>query len=69
MTNYTAELETVLAKIEKMDAEERYKVQPTLAAVVEKMAEVGDEVPVEVRNVLDELTAEAVEAQFDNLPV
>lgn len=55
--------------ISKCPESERYLMQPKLDDVIRRLKAEGAPIPVEVRQLNSELQAEAVEAQFDNVPV
>ena len=69
MTDLTIELERLHDRVLNADADTRYLFQPRLAELVERMDEAGEAVPAGIRQLLDELTNDAIEAQFDNMPV
>lgn len=48
---------------------ERYRLQPKLDRVIRRLKAEGAPVPKEARQLNHELRAEAVEAQFDNVPI
>lgn len=47
----------------------RYLLQPRLSGLINRMKAQGHEIPKDIRNLHDELTEAAIEAQFDNMPV
>ena len=55
--------------IRKCPENTRYRLQPKLAELIRAMRARGEPVPPEARQLNTELRAEAIEAQFDNLPV
>ncbi|MCR9148096.1 MAG: hypothetical protein NXH74_12990 [Rhodobacteraceae bacterium] len=63
------DIKSVHRQIMDLDAAERYRMQPRLAGLLGQLREAGQPVPSELRRLNDELLAEAIEAQFDNMPV
>ena len=57
------------AKIESLPVERRQKCQLELHALIERADELGIKLPNTARQLDDELTDAAIEAQFDNMPV
>lgn len=56
-------------KISQADAAERLRLQPKFDRALQNMRLEGVPVPRKFMNLYDELLDEAIEAQFDNLPV
>ena len=69
MTDLTTEIGRLHDRILEADIDRRYLFQPRLAALVEQMDVAGVPVPAGIRQMLEELTNDAIEAQFDNMPV
>ena len=69
MTDLLNELKTLKGRILKADIETRYRFQPRLGALIARLEAQGVAVPEDLRALDEELQAEAVEAQFDNMPV
>ena len=69
MTKLKQELAHLLERISKADEDICYRYQPQLSALIERMDASGERVPPEVRHLEEELTNDAIEAQFDNMPV
>ena len=67
-TDYHLELQNLVDKIEAK-AEDRYAMQPALHALILQMQSVGLPVDAKFLSLERSLRDEAVEAQFDNLPV
>jgi hypothetical protein len=67
-TDYHLELQNLADKIES-GAEDRYTMQPALHALILQMQSVGLPVDAKFLSLERSLRDEAVEAQFDNLPV
>lgn len=61
--------EALSEKIEALPAGRRQECQAELHALVEKAEALGVKLPVAARDLDDELTDAAIEAQFDNMPV
>ena len=57
------------AKIESLPVERRQECQEELHALIERAEVLGIQLPHEARDLDDELTDAAIEAQFDNMPV
>ncbi len=55
--------------IRQCPVEQRYQMQPKLAALIREMRARGEPVPPEARELNAILRDEAVEAQFENMPV
>lgn len=68
-TNLLQDIKNVHRQINDLDASERYRMQPRLAGLLGQLREARQPIPSELRRLNDELLAEAIEAQFDNLPV
>ena len=69
MTVDKDQLADIMRRIETADARARYRFQPQLRAVLKKMEEGGQVVPRRAHDLHQDLLCEAIEAQFDNLPV
>jgi len=69
MSDPTTDLHRLHERIRQTDPKDRYKLQPRLAELVEEMDIAGKPVPAEIRDLCEELTNEAIEARFDNMPV
>ena len=61
--------EALTQKIESLPATRRQDCQQELHALVEKAEALGVKLPGSARDLDDELTDAAIEAQFDNMPV
>lgn len=48
---------------------ERYRLQPRLAGLLGQMRQAGERIPPHMERLNEELLDEAIEAQFDNMPV
>lgn len=69
MNTLTEDLDRLHHRILAADAESRRKFLPRLTQMIGRMDAAGTHVPARVRNLHEELTADAIEAQFDNMPV
>ncbi len=69
MTKLKEELGRLLERISKADEQTCYRYQPQLTALIDRLDAAGEHVPNEVRHLEEELTNDAIEAQFDNMPV
>ena len=49
--------------------EEREALRPQLCEMIAEMQKNGEPVPPQIRCLQDELTNDAIEAQFDNMPL
>ncbi|MBU3259449.1 hypothetical protein KPG71_05415 [Roseovarius sp. PS-C2] len=68
-----ADLNDQLAKLKDEilngDPDTRHGYEPQLAQLIEDMQQQGMAVPSDIRCLHEELVSEAIEAQFDNMPV
>ncbi|MDR9392983.1 hypothetical protein [Roseovarius sp. SYSU LYC5161] len=69
MTDLKSELDRLIEMIEASDGATRHVHHPALRRLIERMEEAGQKVPCAVQDLDEELLAEAIEAQFDNVPV
>lgn len=69
MTTLDQDLDRLLREIAARPAETRARLRPRLGRLIETMQQEGRTVPAEARRVNEELLCEAIEAQFDNMPV
>jgi len=69
MTALTSELSALHRQILRESAARRYYHQPRLARLIERMEARGESVPSDIRCLNEELVNDAIEAQFDNMPV
>lgn len=69
MPELSRELESLHALILKTPVPERCALQPALDDLIARMERAGIKVPVAIRSLNDELCDEAIEAQFENMPV
>ncbi len=56
-------------QIRQASSETRLKLQPELGQVLQELEQAGTAVPARLRNLHELLLEEAIEAQFDNLPI
>lgn len=56
-------------EIKLASAETRLRMQPELGRVLQELEQAGTAVPARLRNLHEQLLEEAIEAQFDNLPI
>ncbi|MDU8929106.1 hypothetical protein RXV86_17060 [Alisedimentitalea sp. MJ-SS2] len=61
--------EALSEKIEALPVTRRQECQAELHALIEKAEALGVKLPSVARDLDDELTEAAIEAQFDNMPV
>lgn len=69
MTDLRGELQQLHQKILATKSEDKYRLQPQLDRIIERMDARGEEVKAEIRWLNEELLNDAIEAQFDNMPV
>lgn len=63
------EAEQLEQKLEGADLDLRLKLQPKLSLVIDRLRAEGAEIPRHLRHLDSILAEEAVEAQFDNMPI
>lgn len=56
-------------EIREASSEMRLKLQPQFGRVLQELELAGTSVPARLRNLHEQLLEEAIEAQFDNLPI
>ena len=69
MTQFTSEAETLNQHISNMPSGDRHLMQPHVQRLIDKMHQNGQAVPNAMRRLNDRLVDDAIEAQFDNMPV
>lgn len=69
MSTLTEDLNRLHDRILDADPDSRQKFLPSLNEMIERLEAAGEAVPAGARDLQDELTADAIEAQFDNMPV
>ncbi len=69
MKDMKNDLDALRARIFDTPEDQRYLLQPELDRLIDRMQAAGLDVPATVRTLNEELSDEAIEAQFDNLPV
>lgn len=69
MTNLTTELARLEHKIVQADAATRHHYQPQLRRMMERLRAESEEVPTRTKQLHEQLLCQAIEAQFDNMPV
>ncbi len=67
--DFTKEIEQIEARIAATAPEKRVELQGELHKLVQRISAAGVSVPARLHDLDVALTEEAVEAQFDNLPV
>lgn len=67
--DWTKTTEDLVKRIAKANEAGRIALQPQLAEVLRLMEVDGERVPARLRALDEELTSEAIEAQFDNVPL
>lgn len=69
MTNTHTELDRLEHKIAQANPDTRHMLEPQLRRMIEQLHEQGMAVPDETKDLHELLLCEAIEAQFDNMPV
>lgn len=69
MTTLTDDMKRLHSRILDTDEGRRHLYRPKLTEMIERMEDAGERVPARIRELHEELTADAIEAQFDNMPV
>lgn len=69
MTNLNAELDRLQTLIGAAAPETRYKHEPQVRNVIARLHERGEAVPPRIKQLHEVLLSEAIEAEFDNMPV
>ena len=69
MTHHDADLDRLEALIGAAAPETRHRHEPQLRRAIARMHEEGHAVPARVKALHTTLLSEAIEAEFDNMPV
>ncbi|MFU8776946.1 MAG: hypothetical protein ACNA7M_04685 [Roseovarius sp.] len=69
MTNTRTELDRLVNQIGQASPDTRHNLEPLLRRMIERLHEEGMAVPDRTKNLHELLLCEAIEAQFDNMPV
>jgi hypothetical protein len=69
MTRLSQEIKQLHRQILDLDECERYRLQPRLAGLLGQMRHAGESVPADMQRLNETLLDEAIEAQFENMPV
>ena len=69
MDQVVTEMHRLHRQILSMDAERRHVMQPKLDTLIAQTRQSGAKVPYDIAQLNDALLDEAIEAQFNNLPV
>ncbi|MGK7652552.1 MULTISPECIES: hypothetical protein [unclassified Roseovarius] len=69
MTSLTQEIKQLHRQILDLEEAERYRLQPRLAGLLGQMRHAGEPVPSQLQRLNETLLDEAIEAQFENMPV
>ncbi|MBE0452837.1 hypothetical protein [Roseovarius autotrophicus] len=69
MTNLNTELDRLQTLIGAAAPDKRYKLEPQLRHVIFSLRNEGHAVPPRIKSLHDTLLSEAIEAEFDNMPV
>jgi len=69
MTNTRAELDHLEHTIGQADPDTRHMLEPQLRQMIDRLRAEGMPVPEHTKSLHELLLCEAIEAQFDNMPV
>lgn len=69
MSNLNSRLDLLIHKIKQESPSARFRLQPQLDRLITEIEAQGRRVAFHTRQLNDELRYEAIEAQFDNMPV
>lgn len=69
MINAIAELDQIQTLISQDGPEARYRHEPHLRRVIAHLRAEGQAVPTRVKQLHQALLSEAIEAEFDNMPI
>lgn len=69
MTNLDAEFDRLQTLIGAATPETRYKHEPQVRRVIARLHERGEAVPARIKRLHEILLSEAIEAEFDNMPI
>ena len=69
MIKTTPEFERLRHQIAQADSEIRHRYEPQVRRMMERMVASGEAVPGPIKRLHKKLLCEAIEAQFDNMPV
>ncbi|GAW33734.1 hypothetical protein RA2_00777 [Roseovarius sp. A-2] len=69
MINVTAELDRIQTLVGQDEPETRYRHEPQLRRAIAHLRAEGQAVPPRVKQLHQTLLSEAIEAEFDNMPV
>ncbi|WP_299849380.1 hypothetical protein [uncultured Roseovarius sp.] len=69
MTNLNSRLDLLISKIKQESPSARFRLQPQLNRLISEFEAEGRTVRRDTRLLNEELQNEAIEAQFDNMPV
>lgn len=56
-------------RIKEASPDQRLAMQPEFGRVLQELEQAGTTIPARLRNLHEQLLEEAIEAQFDNLPI
>ncbi len=69
MSNLNSRLDLLIRKIKQESPSARFRLQPQLGRLINEIEAQGVKVQRRTRLLNEELQIEAIEAQFDNMPV
>ena len=69
MKKLSQEIKQLHRQILELGESERYRLQPRLAGLLGQMRHAGEPVPADMQRLNEALLDEAIEAQFENMPV
>ncbi len=69
MEHLAQELDRLQTLIDADGPETRYRHEPSLRHAIERLHDQGEAVPAHIKELHSTLLSEAIEAEFDNMPV
>ena len=69
MTRLQTELTALIDRIDATHPEAKHRFHSQLSALIDRMDASGERVPPQARHLAEDLVNDAIEAQFDNMPV
>jgi len=69
MSMTTTEFDRLHQQIAQAESATRYRYEPQVRRMIERKAASGEAIPEATKRLHQELLCEAIEAQFDNMPV
>ena len=69
MLNVTAELDQIQTLVGQEGSDTRYRHEPRLRRAIDHLRAEGQKIPPRIKQLHQTLLSEAIEAEFDNMPV